>query len=98
MRRSLNFLQGKENMSSVFITTGLDEQEIVTVVINFFSLLNAIKFSQSGGGEGEASPPWRIKIAMTCLRYILRDECQTVGTRPLALLKPNVKHTQPTAI
>ena len=32
------------------------------------------------------SPPWRIKIAMTCLRIILRVESQTVGNIPLALL------------
>ena len=83
MRRSLNFLQGKENMSSVFITTGLDEQEIVTVVISFFSLLNAIKFSKAGWGG--ASPPWLIKISMTCLRIIIRDDSQTVGNSPLTL-------------
>ena len=34
---------------------------------------------------------------MACLRIILRDESQTVGNSPLAMLKPNVKPT-PTCI
>ena len=32
------------------------------------------------------SPPWRITIAMACLRIILRDESQTIVNSPLALL------------
>ena len=45
--------------------------------------------------RGEPCPPWRMKIAMACLRIILRDEFQTVGNSSLALLKTDVKPTQP---
>ena len=47
---------------------------------------------------GETSPPGRIKIAMACLRIILRDESQTICNSPLAQLQSDVKTypTQPT--
>ena len=35
---------------------------------------------------GEPSPPVRVKIAMACLQIFLRDEYQSVGNSPLALL------------
>ena len=40
------------------------------------------------------SPPWRIKIAMPCLRINLRDESLTASNSPLVLLYPDVKSNQ----
>ena len=39
--------------------------------------------------------PWRLIIEMACLRFIFRDESQTVGNSPLELLQPDDKPTQP---
>ena len=39
----------------------------------------------------ETSPPWQIKIMMTCLRTILRDESQTIGNC-VALVLPFEKN------
>ena len=50
-------------------------------------LLVPFQITPLGGTKaGEPSHPWRIKIVMACLRIILRDESQTVGNNPLALL------------
>ena len=41
-------------------------------------------YTSGGINAGEPSFPERIKIAMLCLRIILRDESQAVGNSPLA--------------
>ena len=46
--------------------------------------------------EGKPSPPWRVKIGMGCLRIILRDESQTVGSSPLRSSGPTLKTPNPT--
>ena len=38
--------------------------------------------TSGGTNAGEPSLPWQIKIMMTCVRIILKDESQTVGNSP----------------
>ena len=47
-----------------------------------------------GTNVGELSPPGQIKIAMACLRIILRNEYQTVGNILFASFKSDVKPIQ----
>ena len=49
-------------------------------------------FVQRLDGRG-VIPPWRIKIVMTCLRIIIRNESQTVSNSPLRSSGPMLNPT-----
>ena len=53
-----------------------------------------VHFISGGTKAEEPSPPWRIKIAMACLRIIRREESSTVSNSPLTLLYPDIKPIQ----
>ena len=60
---------------------------------NVLQVLIHPNYSSRGTKAGELSPPWWMKIAMACVRIILRDESQTVGNSLLHYSSPTLNST-----
>ena len=70
---------------SLYILLGINCYQLSIVMFLCFTVFVRSHPNYTAGGTiaGEPSPPWRIKIVMSSLRLILRDEFQTIHNSPL---------------